>query len=48
MTQAAVDFQKLFNLEQERHLQEEELKELEEIETTEIPFPLGKTMKELN
>ena len=48
MAQAAVEFQKLLNLEQERHLQEEELKEREEIETTEIPFPLEKTMKELN
>ena len=46
MTQASVDFQKLLNLEQERHLQEEELEELETVET--IPFPLGKTMKELN
>ena len=48
MAQAAVDFQKLLNLEQERHLQEEEEKELEEIQTVEIPFPLEKTMKELN
>ena len=48
MAQATVDFQKLVNLEQERHLQEEELKELEEITTTEICFPLEKTMKELN
>ena len=48
MAQAAVDFQKLLNLEQERHLQEEELKESEETTTTEIPFPLEKTMKELN
>ena len=46
MTQASVDFQKLLNLEQERHLQEEELEELETVET--IPFPLEKTMKELN
>ena len=48
MAQAAVDFQKLLSLEQERHSQEEELKEPEEIETTEISFPLEKTMKELN
>ena len=48
MAQAAVDFQKLLNLEQERHSQEKELEELEEITTTEIPFPLEKTMKELN
>ena len=45
MTQASVDFQKLLNLEQERHLQEEELQEIEKVE---IPFPLEKTMKELN
>ena len=48
MAQAAVDFQKLLSLEQERHSQEEKLKEPEEIETTEISFPLEKTMKELN
>ena len=48
MTQAAVDFQKLLNLEQERHLQEEELKEPEEITKTEVSFPLEKTIKELN
>ena len=48
MAQAAVDFQKLLNLEQERHLQEEELEEVKEITTTEISFPLEKTMKELN
>ena len=48
MTQAAVDFQKLLSLEQERHSQEEELKEPKEIATTEISFPLEKTMKELN
>ena len=47
MAQATVDFQKLLNLEQERHLQEEK-EELEEIKTAEIPFPLEKTMKELN
>ena len=46
MAQAAVDFQKLLNLEQERHLQEEE--EVKEITTKEISFPLEKTMKELN
>ena len=46
MAQAAVDFQNLLNLEQERHLQEEE--EVKEITTTEISFPLEKTMKELN
>ena len=46
MTQAAVEFQKLLNLEQERHLQEEELEEVKE--ATEISFPLEKTMKELN
>ena len=48
MAQAAVDFQKLLNLEQERHLQEEKLEEVEEITTTEISFPLEKTIKELN
>ena len=48
MAQAAVEFQKLLNLEQERHLQEEELEEVKEIATTEISFPLEKTMKELN
>ena len=47
MTQAEVDFQKLLSLEQERHSQEEE-KEKEEMKTTEISFPLEKTMKELN
>ena len=46
MTQAEVDFQKLLSQEQERHLQEE--KDEEEIMTTEISFPLEKTMKELN
>ena len=46
MTQASVDFQKLLDLEQERHLQEEDLEELETVKT--IPFPLEKTMKELN
>ena len=46
MTQAQVDFQELLNQEQERHLQEE--KDEEEIMTTEISFPLEKTMKELN
>ena len=48
MTQATVEFQKLLNLEQERHLQEKELEEPKEIETTEVSFPLEKTMKELN
>ena len=48
MAQAAVDFQKLLSLEQERHLQEEELEEVEEITPTEISFPLEKTTKELN
>ena len=38
MAQAAEDFQKLLNLEQERHLQEEELEELKTVET--VPFPL--------
>ena len=46
MAQATVDFQKLLNLEQERHLQEEELEEIKTVET--VPFPLEKTMKELN
>ena len=46
MTQAQVELQKLLNLEQERHLQEEE--EKEKIEKTEKTFPLEKTMKELN
>ena len=48
MAQAAVEFQKLLDLEQERHSQEEELEERKEIATTEISFPLEKTMKELN
>ena len=49
MAQAAVEFQKLLNLEQERHLQEQEkLKDEEKTTTTEISFPLEKTMKELN
>ena len=44
MTQAEVDFQKLLNLKQERHSEEEE----EAIETVKtIPFPLEKTMLEL-
>ena len=46
MTQAQVDFQKLLNLEQERHLQEEESEEAIKILET-IPFPLEKTMSEL-
>ena len=46
MTQAQVDFQKLLNLEQERHLQEEESEEAIKIVET-IPFPLEKTMLEL-
>ena len=45
MAQAQLDFQ---NQEQERHLQEEKLEEPNEIATTEISFPLEKTMKELN
>ena len=46
MTQAEVDFQKLLNLEQERHSQEEELEKA--VETVKsIPFPLEKTMLEL-
>ena len=46
MTQAEVDFQRLLNLEQERHSQEEELeKAIETVKT--IPFPLEKTMLEL-
>ena len=46
MTQAEVDFQKLLNLEQERHSQEEELEKA--VETLKsIPFPLEKTMLEL-
>ena len=45
MAQATVDFQNLLNLERERHLQEEELGE-KTLET--VPFPLEKTMKELN
>ena len=44
MTQAEVDFQRLLNLEQERHSQEEE-KAIETVKT--IPFPLEKTMLEL-
>ena len=53
MTQAQVDFQKLLNLEQKRHLEEEEEEEEEvvEIEKSEIvesiPFPLEKTMSQL-
>ena len=46
MTQAEVDFQKLLDLEQERHSQEEELEEAIETVKT-IPFPLEKTMLEL-
>ena len=46
MTQAEVDFQKLLDLEQERHSQEEELEEAKETVKT-IPFPLEKTMLEL-
>ena len=46
MTQAEADFQKLLNLEQERHSQEEELEKT--VETVKsIPFPLEKTMLEL-
>ena len=46
MTQAQVDFQKLLNLEQERHLQEGESEEtIKILEST--PFPLEKTMSEL-
>ena len=49
MTQAQLEFQKLLNLEQKRHSQEEELEEVKEIlRTPEISFPLEKTMKELN
>ena len=50
MAQATVEFQKLLNLERERHLREEEEELEREIEATEIPFsfPLEKTMKELN
>ena len=48
MAQQEVDFQNLLSQEQERHLQEEKLKEPNEIATTEISFPLEKTMKELN
>ena len=48
MAQQEVDFQNLLSQEQERHLQEEKLKEPNEIVTTEISFPLEKTMKELN
>ena len=46
MAQAQVDFQKLLNLEQERHLQEEESEEAIKILET-IPFPLERTMSEL-
>ena len=46
MTQAQVDFQKLLNLEQERHLQEGEPEEAIKILES-IPFPLEKTMSEL-
>ena len=45
MAQATVDFQKLLELEQERHSQQEE-EEL--IKPKLVPFPLEKTMKELN
>ena len=45
MAQATVDFQKLLELEQERHSQQEE-QELTKPEI--VPFPLEKTMKELN
>ena len=48
MAQAEVDFQKILSTEQERHSQEEKLEEPKEIATTEISFPLEKTMKELN
>ena len=48
MAQAEVEFQKLLSLEQERHSQEENLEEPKETTTTEISFPLEKTMKELN
>ena len=47
MTQAQVDFQKLLNLEQKRHLEEEEEEKEEKIEIENIPFPLEKTMSEL-
>ena len=45
MTQAAVEFQKLLNLEQERHSQEEVVEQ--KVEEAKV-FPLEKTMKELN
>ena len=43
MTQAQVDFQKLINLEETRHMEEEE----EEVKILTQPFPLQKTMSEL-
>ena len=47
MTQAQVDFQTLINLEEKRHL-EEEIIEKQQSETVEsIPFPLEKTMSQL-
>ena len=47
MTQAQVDFQTLINLEEKRHLKEEII-EKQQSETVEsIPFPLEKTMSQL-
>ena len=47
MTQAQVDFQTLINLEEKRHLKEEII-EKQQPETVEsIPFPLEKTMSQL-
>ena len=46
MTQAQVDFQTLLNLEEKRHLEEEKIeKQSETVES--IPFPLEKTMSQL-
>ena len=46
MTQAQVDFETLINLEEKRHLEEEIIeKQSETLET--IPFPLEKTMSQL-
>ena len=46
MTQAQVDFQTLLNLEEKRHLEEEKIeKQSDTVES--IPFPLEKTMSQL-
>ena len=46
MAQAQLDFQNLIHLEQMRHEEEKEV-EIEKSETVEIPFPLQKTMSQL-